>query len=591
MTAPIINTVIILLLILLVPICCRKLRIPSIVGLILAGVALGPHGLGLLERDATVQTLSSLGVLYVMFLSGIEIDIDDFRSEKRRSIWFGLLTFLLPLVVGWVTFLLLGLSMMSSLLIASIFASHTLMTYPVVSRTGIRRNPAVSITIGATIFTVTASMLILAGVSSICNGLNGIEMWMRLGVGLLLMVVVIFYVFPRLMHWALHRLQDVVVEWGFVMALAALGGLMAYAAGLEPILGVFLTALALNKQIPNVSPLMNRISFAGNALFIPIFLLNVGMLIDLRVFVQGWWGLVVAAVMLLVAIPTKWLAAYLLERISRRRGKSFTAQQRRLVFGLTNSHAAGALATVMIGYALIQPDGSRLIPETVLNGTIILILVSCAISSFVTEHAAGMLAVEAAKVDKRKENEVTCLLPAVRSRTNRRSKDLAALLIDGRAKIPEEQRVRHIVSDFATDEAGLQLDPQLRSLLAVSGQALWFCHFPEPLANVNTARVLLPEGAEQEPDYAGWMQQIGWVTAPFTGEVTHESVAQWHTLPRMAHGMQKTDLLILVQARPETATYRPEMAQVPSMLQRHFMKRNFVVVYPTQHLDERFPFL
>lgn len=576
MSNTILITTLLLAIILVIPIVCRRLRIPAIIGLILTGMCVGPSGLGILERTETIDVLGQIGILYIMFLSGIEIDIDDFRHERKRGFLFGVLTFFIPLLLGFFTFTTLGMNVWSSLLAASILGSHTLMTYTCVSRYSIHKNAAVSITIGGTIIAVTAAMIILALVSGYFHGFSGQLFALRFSLGTIAMVAIVFGAMPRLIKWCFHRTNDPIQQWLLVMTMAVSGGLLAYGAGLEPILGVFLTALALNRQIPNVSPLMNRITFAGNALFIPIFLVGVGMLIDVRAFVQGWQSLVYAAVMVAMAIGSKWLAAALTQWICH-----LTAQQRKLMFGLTNSHAAGALASVMIGYNLLLPDGTRLLNDTILNAVIILILISCAISSFVTEKAAEVLHEEAVLADDSREDDIMTLLPSVRTRDNRRPKDLVNFLTESRNKIPLEDRVKHLVLNFP-DTSIISQQGTVDNILKTYGLAVWQCHLRQALTSFKTVRVLMPKNADADPGYRIWQQFLEKLVEQMKADVTQETISDWKILPRIQQSMTENELLIIIQARPRTPAYNPELETVPTIMRQHFQHRSFVLLFPAQ---------
>ena len=294
---------IILLIILVVPILCEKIHLPGIVGLILAGLIIGPHGLGWIARNDAIDTLGGLGLLYLMFMSGIEISLSDLKREKYKSILFGLYTFCIPAVLGFAaSFWVFRYSLPASVLLGSMLGSHTLITYPVVSRYNIQNNRAVSLIIGGTIVAVTAAMIFLAVIAALSRGHIDTWFWIRMGVGSVVMVVALFYGMPRLADQVFKRFNDSIIEYTFVILMAAGGGVLAWLAGLEPVLGVFLAGLALNRQIPNLSPLMNKINFVGNALFIPVFLISVGLLIDLQAFTQGWSALVVAVLMTLATI-------------------------------------------------------------------------------------------------------------------------------------------------------------------------------------------------------------------------------------------------------------------------------------------------
>lgn len=374
---------IILLIIWVVPILCEKVHIPAIVGLILAGVLVGPAGIGMLDYDQVMERLGYIGMLYVMFISSIEIDMNEMHRARRKSFFFGVLTFGIPFLMGaamgrW----LFHYQWMACMLIGAMMGSHTLMTYPLVRRHGMQQNRSISIVIGATILAVTAAMMVLAAVSTVEHGHLGGMMWIQMAIGAILLCYMLYSLVPRMVPRFFERHSDPVVEFVFVLLIAAVSGWLADWAGLEPILGVFLAGLSVNKHIPNDSQLMHNIQFMGSAIFIPIFMLSVGMLLDMSAFTHGPMTLAVGGAMCVTAISSKWLAAWTA-------GKCFLYEkdEQRLLFGLTNSHAAGSLATVMIGYQIMLPNGEHLLNEHVLNGTVIMILVSCGVSSFVTEHA------------------------------------------------------------------------------------------------------------------------------------------------------------------------------------------------------------
>ena len=376
---------IVMAIILLAPLLLNRLKIPHIVGMIAAGVLVGPHGLNLLARDASFELFGQVGVLYLMFLAGLEIDMFHLKKNASRGMGFGLLTFLVPLTVGAAAAVtLLGLDLVTALLLSSMYASHTLIAYPVITRIGITRSPAVLMSIVGTIIAIVGSLLVLACTVSF-NKTGGFS-----ASGMLLLLLrtaiycaVVLYVYPRLTRWFFKRFSDKVTQFVFVMTMVFLSSWAAQFIGLEAVLGAFLAGLVLNRYIPSVSPLMSRIEFVGNALFIPYFLIGVGMLINIHVLADTG-TLVVAAHMVIVALGGKWLAAWLAQKLYR-----FTPADRDVMFGLTTAHTAVALAVVMIGYNTIMPDGCRLFNDQILNGTIIMILVTCALAPIVTAGAAA----------------------------------------------------------------------------------------------------------------------------------------------------------------------------------------------------------
>lgn len=392
---PVLIFSIVLFIILFAPILLSKLRIPPIIGLILAGAIIGPHGFNLLQRDSSIVLFGTVGLLYIMFLAGLEIDMADFKKNKYKSMLFGFFTFGVPMVLGGlVAFYLMDLSFNSSILLASMFASHTLLAYPIVSRFGVIKNKAVNITVGGTVITDTLALLVLAVIVGMERGQVGQEFWIRLSVSLLVFGSFVLIAIPLISRWFFKKQEDAIAQYIYVLGVVFLSAFLAELAGVEAIIGAFLAGLALNRIIPHTSALMNRIEFVGNALFIPFFLIGVGMLVDFEVFISGTDALVIAALMTITATLAKLFAAYLSKLTFR-----FSRNEFLMMFGLSNAQAAATLAAVLIGYNVITgtaPDGEpiRLLNEDVLNGTIIMILITCTISSLVVTRAAREIALE-----------------------------------------------------------------------------------------------------------------------------------------------------------------------------------------------------
>ena len=386
----------VLLIILFAPILLNKLRIPHIIGMILAGLAIGEHGFNVLARDSSFELFGKVGVYYIMFLAGLEMNMADFKKNRGKAVVLGLLAFIIPIGIGLVTnVLLLKYSLLTSVLLASMYASHTLVAYPIVIRYGISRHRSVSIAVGGTAVTDTLTLLVLAVISGLFKGEAGGLFWLWLVAKVLVLGALIMYVFPRIGRWFFRRYDDNVMQFIFVLALVFLGAGLMELIGMEGILGAFLVGLVLNRLIPHVSPLMGHLEFVGNALFIPYFLIGVGMLIDLHVIFGHGDALQVAGVMIVVALVGKWIASWLTQKIYR-----MSALERELMFGLSNAQAAATLAAVLVGYNLIQPNGQRLLNDDVLNGTVLLILVTCIVSSFTTERAARKIAMDEAHPDE-----------------------------------------------------------------------------------------------------------------------------------------------------------------------------------------------
>ena len=378
----------VLMIILFAPIVLGRLRIPHIIGMILAGVVIGKYGFNILERDSSFELFGKVGIYYIMFLAGLEMDLENLKKNLSKALVFGVLTFMIPFVVGmWVGMSLLGFGLGTSLLFSSILASHTLVAYPIVGRYGMARHNSVSISIGGTMFALTVALFVLAGISGLYKGELDSSSWIFFIGKCLIYCVSVFLFFPRIARWFFRKYEDNVMQYIFVLSLVFLSAALAEQAGMEGIFGAFLAGLVLNRLIPRVSPLMNRTEFVGNALFIPYFLIGVGMLIDLRALFNGGDTLMVVAVMVVIGTLTKWIAAWITQLVYR-----MSKASRQMMFGLSNAHAAGALAMVMVGTKIEVSPGEYLMNDDMLNGVVIMILFSCIISSMVTEHAARTMA-------------------------------------------------------------------------------------------------------------------------------------------------------------------------------------------------------
>ncbi|MEG0796209.1 MAG: cation:proton antiporter [Odoribacter sp.] len=403
---PVLIFAVILFIILLAPIVLHRFKIPDLIGLIIAGAVIGPYGLGIMTRDSSMELFGTVGLLYIMFIAGLEIDMADLRKNYGKTLAFGLYTFLIPMILGTLTSVYwLNFSWATSILLASMYASHTLITYPIVSKYGITKNRAVSIAIGGTVITCFLALLVLAVVVGMSTGEINQHFWLKLGISSIVFIALIVVLFPMLGRWFFKHYEDSVGQYIFVLALVFLASFLAEAAGLEAIIGAFLAGLALNRLIPNTSALMNRIDFVGNAIFIPFFLIGVGMLVNIRTFTSGWTALWVAVVMTIIATLSKFIAAWITEKSFR-----LTRDEGGLLFGLSNAQAAATLAAVMIGYKVILGTDEignpiRLLNEDVLNGTIVMILITCMIASLVTQRSAQNIAISEMSGDRIGDND------------------------------------------------------------------------------------------------------------------------------------------------------------------------------------------
>ncbi len=382
-TAPVPIFLTVIAIILLTPIVLNRLRIPYVIGLIIAGVAVGPYGLNILARDMSFEIFGQVGILYLMFLAGIEIDMYHLRKNMRKGLTFGLFTFIIPLILGAVAAMAaLRMQMLEATLLASMFAAHTLIAYPIVTRFGVTKAPAVIIAIAGTIVTVLGSLIVLAGVLGVYRD-GSVSSLIPILCYLALYCVGLIYLYPRITRYFFQHYSDGISQFIYVMVMVFGAAALASFIGIEGVFGAFFAGLVLNRFIPARSTLMGRLEFVGNAIFIPYFLIGVGMLIDLRVVLDGWSTLYTAAVMSAVAMASKWIAAFVTQKVYR-----LTSIDRSVMYQLSNAHTAVALAVVMIGYEM------HLFDVTVLNGTVVMILVTCTVSSFGTERAASRLKVQ-----------------------------------------------------------------------------------------------------------------------------------------------------------------------------------------------------
>lgn len=414
LTNPVVKFLLILVIILFAPILLNKVKIPHLLGLIIAGAVIGPYGINLMERDSSIILSGTAGLLYIMFLAGLEIDLADFKKNSKKSLVFGSYTFIIPMTLGTLTGLyILEFSVPTSVLLASMFASHTLIAYPIISKLGVTKNRAVNITVGGTMITDTLALLVLAVIVGMTKGEVTAEFWIRLTISIIVFGLIVMLLFPIIGRWFLKRFEDNVSQYIFVLVMVFLGAGLAEMAGIEAIIGAFLAGLALNRLIPQTSPLMNRIEFVGNAIFIPFFLIGVGMLIDYRAFFKDLETIKVAAVMTIVATSAKFIAAWLTQKTFR-----FSIDERMLIFGLSNAQAAATLAAVLVGYNIVLGETAtgepiRLLSESILNGTILMILITCTIATFVAQKGAINIAIsEASESDTEDtDNKENILIP------------------------------------------------------------------------------------------------------------------------------------------------------------------------------------
>ena len=378
----------VLVIILLAPIIMGKLRIPHIIGMVLAGVAIGQYGFNILVRDDSFELFGRVGLYYIMFLAALEMDVEGVKKNKGRLSLFGLLTFAAPFTLTFImSEWLLGYPTIASLLLGCLMASNTLIAYPIVSRYGQQRKPSVALSVGASMLSLLVALVVLAALVASHNGQTGVLFWLWFVAKFVIYCGGLAILIPKLTRWFLRRYSDAVMQFIFVMAMLFMSAVLSESIGLEGIFGAFLSGLILNRYIPHVSPLMNRIEFIGNALFIPYFLIGVGMLINVRLAFSDTGVLWVALAITLFGTAGKAIAAYLSALLFRLPLNT----SGNMMFGLTSAHAAGAIAIIMVGMRLTTPDGSVLVTGEMLNGVVLMILLTCLISTVVTEQAAQQI--------------------------------------------------------------------------------------------------------------------------------------------------------------------------------------------------------
>lgn len=439
----------ILFIILLSPILLRRIKIPGIIGLIVSGVIIGPHALNILERNSAVDLFSTIGLLYIMFIAGLELDLNEFRKTRHKSLTFGIYTFIIPAVIGYpVCHFILGYDVSASLMIASMFATHTLVSYPVVNSYGITKNEAVAITVGGTILTDTAVLIVLAIIIGSSQGQLDQEFWIRLTLSFAIFIGIMFGIIPRIAKWFFEKVEsEKTSHYIFVLLVVFFAAFLAEVCGLEPIIGAFMAGLALNKLIPHSSALMNRIEFIGNSIFIPFFLISVGMVVDVSVIFKGPEALYIAGALTITAIFGKYIASVFTKLTFK-----YTSAQQQLIFGLSSAHAAATLAVIMVGYRY------NIIDENVLNGTIVVILVTCVVATLLTESASKKIVLAGNQDEVLEEpnqlSEEHILLPIANLNNMEPLLDMATLIRN--KKSPHQPTILSVVPNNEMAEANLK---------------------------------------------------------------------------------------------------------------------------------------
>ncbi len=563
-----------------VPLLCRKIHVPSIVGFILAGIVIGPSVLNIVGESPTIKILGSLGMLFIMFQSGSEIDIHDFKQYKYRSLFFGLCTFFIPFGLGLITSrYLLPYGWLPSLLLGAMYGSHTLMTYPIVSRYGVQKNVVVNITVGATMVAIILSLIVLAIVESWSRSAQSTTEYVIQFSLIVVFLLTVLWLFPRLARMFFKRYREPISEFAVVMLMLVSSAWLADLAGLEGILGAFLCGVSLNRLLPNRSPLMGRINFVGTSIFVPLFLISVGLMIDIHAFWSGWTTLTIAAVMITTKLIGKSLSAWLAQAVFR-----FSKHERQLVFGLSHATAAGTLAIVTIAYQM------GLLSSDVLNASVLMILVLCTTASFITEHAAKELALqESAKLESDHEDDYWLLTSVGR--------DLRPTL----REIGEMATLDNIEIKQSADWQDVS------NMVEHTSKSVIVYHEAQPINTINRLVVAVPRYAEKERDFITCFGLVRRLAGELGAKVVFyahpdtqvalqtmcrrpgkylraafRTMEGWEEIDILSQTIIDNDMLILLSSRKSTASYNPLFEQIPTMLGEHFTGYNSMVVYPEQ---------
>ena len=564
-TDPTLTFFVVLLIILLAPIIMGKLRIPHIIGMVLAGVVVGKYGLNILVRDNSFELFGRVGLYYIMFLAALEMDMESIRKNRNRLLIFALLTFTVPLLLTYFMGIhLLNYGITASLLLGCIMASNTLVAYPIVSRYGLQRKPSVTLSVGSSIISLIFSLIMLAAIVASNKGEGSIGFWLFFVSKFVIYCAAAIFLLPRLTRWFLRRYSDAVMQFIFVLASLFLCAALSAAIGLEGIFGAFLSGLILNRYIPSVSPLKNRLEFIGNAVFIPYFLIGVGMLINVRLLFTG--GGILWAVICITLFGTlgKAIAAY-----AACFGFRMPISSGHMMFGMTSAHAAGAIAMVMVGMNLLGEDGAPLVNAQMLNAVIVMILFTCIISSVITEQSAQRIILRDKELPveaHRKANDQRILVPvkypeyaeqlmnmAILMLNRKQTRGLVALNVvyDGEnmhrnmeqgnrlleqmtqycagsdIQIQTQTRIaaniangiKHAFKEFQATEIliGMHTHKEVstkfwgefhQSLFNGLNQQITMARLAQPLNTIRRIQVAVPSRAEFEPGFYRWLERL-----------------------------------------------------------------------------------
>jgi Kef-type K+ transport system membrane component KefB/nucleotide-binding universal stress UspA family protein len=548
-TGPVPVFLTIMAIMLVAPLLFERFKLPGIVGLILAGVVVGPHGLNLLQRDSTIILLGTVGLLFLMFMAGLETSLDDLKYNADKAAIFGLATFALPMVLGTVAMLALGYSWLAAILVASCFASHTLLALPVVGKLGIMRSPAVTATLGATLITNVLALLVLAVVVKAHQGSLSLSFWLFLIPALSLYTFATLWGVPKIGRWFFRRFgHDEGAEFTFVVATLFVVSYGAEVIEIEPIIGAFLAGIAITQLIPQLSPLMNRIQFIGNTLFVPFFLISVGMLINPKILVEEPRTLFVAAIMIGAEVASKYLAAWAPGKLFR-----FPFPDIMVMFGMSVAQAASTLAAITVAYEI------KLVDQATVNGIIAMILVTCVASPWVTARWGADIKLDTESSSQRGEQKLgkRVLVPVANPSTEDNLLQLALILTKntGGTLLP-----LHILTDSQAPISADAKAQQNQLLMAAETIAHAAVTPVEPVGRIDDSvdKGVLRTAAERNANLiiCGWK---GYSTTRenFFGSVI-DKIVNRATVPvlvsRFLQPIQNTSRVFLVFSEHEIAT-------------------------------------
>ena len=556
---------VVLMIILFAPIVMSKLRIPHIIGMVLAGVLIGQYGFHILERDNSFELFGRVGLYYIMFLAGLEMDMEGVKKNSRRFIIFGLLTCLVPLILTYIMAItILHYSPAASFLLGCIMASNTLIAYPIIGRYGLQRHQSVTLSVGSSMISLFLALVMLAAISGSFSKNSNWLFWILFVIKFAAFCVGSVILIPKMTRYFLRRYSDAVMQYIFVLGIMFLSAALSSVIGIEGVFGAFFSGLILNRYIPHVSPLMNHIEFIGNALFIPYFLIGVGMLINVRILFSSAHILWIVILIVFIGTFGKALAAYissLLFRLPKADGH--------MMFGLTSAHAAGAIAMVMVGMRLEVAPGEYLVSDDMLNGVIMMILFTCVISTLMTEHASQQIIIQekshlTAETPKDDDEKILLcvkypdiaphlLYLAMLIRNQRLGRDLVALNVvydDENSNASREQGIRlleklqqsasasevkvqtqvrlatniangikHAFREFACSEIVMgmhvhtDINPRfwgefIQSLYNGLNRQIMLTRFVQPMSTLRRIQVAVPSRAEFEPGFHRWLERL-----------------------------------------------------------------------------------